>query len=95
MCRPLLTPPPPRQPHPTTTANQPHPHPHPHAPHPTPTLLTLTLDVYPLMKWYMACSSVSLLTGGRTPNASQHSSTTLRGWGPTQGTRALSMYVMG
>ncbi|GFH16932.1 uncharacterized protein HaLaN_13454 [Haematococcus lacustris] len=25
------------------------------------------------MKWYMACSRLSLLTGGSTPNASQHS----------------------
>jgi hypothetical protein len=47
------------------------------------------------MKWYMTCSGVSRLTGGSTPNASQHSSTTLRGCGPTHGMRALSMKSIG
>jgi len=30
----------------------------------------ITRAVYPLMKWYMVCARVSLLTGGSTPNAS-------------------------
>ena len=30
-----------------------------------------TLAVYPEMKWYIACSGVSLAIGGRTPKASQ------------------------
>ena len=54
-----------------------------------------TLAVYPEMKWYMACSVVSRLTGGSTPNASQHSRMMFLGWGPMQGMRALAMYSMG
>lgn len=61
----------------------------------TPSSVPATLAVYPEMKWYIACSLVRRDTGGSTPNASQHSRTRLRGWGPTQGMRALSMWWMG
>jgi hypothetical protein len=47
------------------------------------------------MKWYIACSGVSLLTGGSTPKASQVSRTTLFGCLPTQGILAFGMYSMG
>ncbi len=54
-----------------------------------------TLAVYPEMKWYMACSVVSLLTGGSTPKASQHSRMMFLGCGPTHGMRALAMCSIG
>ena len=47
------------------------------------------------MKWYIACSGVSLLTGGKTLNASQVSRITLRGCPPMHGIFAFSMYSMG
>jgi hypothetical protein len=47
------------------------------------------------MKWYIACSGVSLLTGGSTPKASQVRKMTFFGWPPTQGILAFGMYSTG
>lgn len=47
------------------------------------------------MKWYMVWAKFSLLTGGRTPNASQARRMTFFGWGPTHGILALGMYSIG
>mmetsp|Transcript_19633 Transcript_19633/g.46862 ORF Transcript_19633/g.46862 Transcript_19633/m.46862 type:complete len:207 (+) Transcript_19633:184-804(+) len=61
----------------------------------SPLSLRPTLRLYPLTKWYIACSVVSRLTGGRTPNPSQTSMMMFLGCVPTQGTSALRMYRMG
>jgi hypothetical protein len=47
------------------------------------------------MKWYIACSVVSLLTGGSAPKASQQSRMMFFGCGPMQGMRALAMKSIG
>jgi len=47
------------------------------------------------MKWYMVCARFSLLTGGRTPKASQARSITFVGCGPTQGIFAFGMNSIG
>jgi hypothetical protein len=46
----------------------------------TPISVPGILAVYPEMKWYMAWSKVSLLTGGSTPKASQDSMIRFLGW---------------
>ena len=53
------------------------------------------MAVYPEMKWYIACAVVSLLTGGSTPKASQHSRMMFFGCGPMHGMRALAMKSIG
>ena len=54
-----------------------------------------TFAVYPLMKWYIACAVVRRETGGRTPNASQHSMMMFFGCGPTHGMQAFCMCSTG
>lgn len=49
----------------------------------TPISVPATLAVYPVTKWYIAWSLVSLDTGGRTPKASQAKKTIFLGWVPT------------
>jgi hypothetical protein len=46
------------------------------------------------MKWYIACSGVSLATGGSTPKASQVRKMMSVGCPATQGILALRMYSM-
>lgn len=60
-----------------------------------PSSVPATRAVYPLIKWYMVCARDSLLTGGRTPKASQARSMTFFGCGPTHGNFVLKMYSMG
>src|SRR3954470_13060624 len=47
------------------------------------------------MKWYIACSGVSELTGGSTPKASQVRKITSVGWPARHGTFALWMNSIG
>ena len=47
------------------------------------------------MKWYIACSGVSRLTGGSTPKASQVRKMMFFGCPPTQGILALGMNSIG
>lgn len=51
----------------------------------TPTSVPATLAVYPLIKWYIICSLLSLATGGKTPFASQVKKIIFLGWPPTAG----------
>jgi len=61
----------------------------------TPISVPATLAVYPLMKWYIACSLFSLLTGGNRPPASQVKKIMFSGWPPTHGTFAFGIYSIG
>ena len=61
----------------------------------TPTSVPATFAVYPLMKWYMACSGVSFDTGGSTPKASAVRKMTSVGCPATHGMRALAMCSIG
>ena len=61
----------------------------------TPYSVPATLAVYPLIKWYIACSGVNLATGGKTPNASQVKKNIFFGWPPTAGILTLSINSRG
>ena len=54
-----------------------------------------TFAVYPLMKWYIACSGVSFATGGNTPKASYVRKMMFSGCPPVHGILAFGMYSMG
>src|SRR5699024_2310757 len=54
-----------------------------------------SLLVYPLKKWYIACSFVNLLIGGNVPEASAVKNMMAFGWPATLGETILSRFSNG
>ena len=61
----------------------------------TPRSVPATFAVYPLMKWYMACSGVSLEIGGSTPKASAVRKIIFSGWFPIPVSLAFGIKSIG